>query len=103
MSKPSVLRQKLVIICTTRAEANLIDLAFKISVFKNVSLFVPKIIFKVLLWRASQSGPFKKKGYLLLISQVEQMRFQTFFKGLPKINTVLFILNLPPLTLFVPQ
>ena len=62
MSKLSVLRQKLVTICTTRAEANrLIDLAIKISVFKNVSLFVPKIVFKVLLWRASQSGPFKKK------------------------------------------
>ena len=30
------------------------------------------------------------------------MRFQTFSKGLSKINTVLFILNLPPLTFFDP-
>ena len=49
VSKLSVLHQKLVIICTTRAEANLIDLAFKISVFKNLSLFVPKIVFRVFL------------------------------------------------------
>ena len=49
MSKLSVLRQKLVVICTTRVEANLIELAFKISVVKNVSLFVPKIVFKVIL------------------------------------------------------
>ena len=49
VSKLSVLRQKLVIICTTRAEANLIDLAPKISVFKNLSLVVTKIVFKVFL------------------------------------------------------
>ena len=44
--KLSVLRQKLAIICITRVEAYLIDLALKISVFKNLSLFVPKIVFK---------------------------------------------------------
>ena len=44
VSKLSVLRQKLVIVCTTRSEANLIDLAFKIIVFKNLSLFVRKKI-----------------------------------------------------------
>ena len=49
VSKLKVLRQKLVIICTTRAEANLIDLASKISVFKNLSLVVTKIVFKVFL------------------------------------------------------
>ena len=43
VSELSVLRQKLVI-CTTHAEAKLIELALKISVFKNLSLFVPKIV-----------------------------------------------------------
>ena len=47
--KLSVIRQKFVIICTTRAEAKLIDLAFKIRVFKNLPLFVPKIVFRVFL------------------------------------------------------
>ena len=48
-SELRVLRQKLVIICTTHAEANLIDLAFKISVFKTSSLFVPKIVCKLFM------------------------------------------------------
>ena len=62
-----------------------------------------KLFLKCFCGEQAKVDHLKKKGYLLLISQVEQMRFQTFFKGLPKINTVLFILNLPPLTLFVPQ
>ena len=55
MSKLRVLCQKLVIVFTTRAEANLIHLVFKISVLKKLSLFVPIIVLKVFLGRACES------------------------------------------------